>query len=72
MQRIVVIVERVVLVFARKALRYGQGLVDRGDDVFVVGICEVIEELERLLRTDAGGGVDRCQQQGLLGLPRVD
>ena len=57
---------------ARLALRHGQGLVDRVGDVLVVGVREVSEELGRVVGTDAGDGVDRGQQQGLLGFPLGD
>jgi hypothetical protein len=71
-QRLVVTVELVVLVFAQCAHRHRHGLVDRVDDVFVVGVSEVIEDLARFVRTDTGGLLDRRQEQRLLGCPRRD
>jgi hypothetical protein len=62
-----VIVEFVV--FAQLASCHGQGLVDRVGDVLVVGVSEVIEDLEGFVRTDASNGVDRRQQERLVGVP---
>lgn len=57
---------------ARLALRHGHGLVDRVGDVLVIGVREVIEELERFVRPDAGGRLDRRQEQMFRSLPRGD